>query len=122
MWPQRAAKCSAVSPQLFGQSTSTPVLSSPHKSTSSPIFAALRSFRPGIVDACAVARKARLAFKSCLWKIGVVAEKRVMTMKVGITGALSYSGRYLAQRLLRQGHEVVNLSRRSTPIAVITAV
>ena len=39
-------------------------------------------------------------------------------MKVGITGALSYSGRYLAQRLLRQGHEVVNLSRRSTPIAV----
>ena len=39
-------------------------------------------------------------------------------MKVGITGALSYSGRYLAQRLLRQGHEVVNFSRRSTPIAV----
>lgn len=39
-------------------------------------------------------------------------------MKCAITGALSYTGRYLARNLLEQGHSVVNLSRRGTPIAL----
>ena len=39
------------------------------------------------------------------------------TMKCAITGALSYSGRYLAASLLNKGHDVVNLSRRGVPIA-----
>ena len=38
-------------------------------------------------------------------------------MKCAITGALSYSGRYLAASLLSKGHDVVNLSRRGVPIA-----
>ncbi|CAJ1420930.1 unnamed protein product [Effrenium voratum] len=32
--------------------------------------------------------------------------------RVAVTGAFSYSGRYLAKRLLEQGHTVVNLSSR----------
>lgn len=40
-------------------------------------------------------------------------------MRCAITGALSYTGRYLAHDLLAQGHEVaLNLSRRSSPIAL----
>lgn len=38
-------------------------------------------------------------------------------MRVAITGALSYTGRYIAAALLDAGHQVVNLSRRSVPIA-----
>jgi nucleoside-diphosphate-sugar epimerase len=37
--------------------------------------------------------------------------------KVAITGALSYTGRYLSRRLLDQGAKVVNLSGRTQPIA-----
>lgn len=37
--------------------------------------------------------------------------------RVAITGALSYTGRYLAKRLLDEGHQVVNLSRRTAPLA-----
>lgn len=40
-----------------------------------------------------------------------------MAQKVAITGAFSYSGRYLAKLLLDQGHHVVNLSSRQAPIA-----
>lgn len=40
------------------------------------------------------------------------------TMRCAITGALSYTGRYLAARLLAKGHDVLNLSRRATPIAL----
>ena len=39
-------------------------------------------------------------------------------MRCAITGALSYTGRYLAARLLAKGHDVLNLSRRATPIAL----
>ncbi|KAJ8604461.1 hypothetical protein CTAYLR_000933 [Chrysophaeum taylorii] len=39
-------------------------------------------------------------------------------MRVAITGALSYTGRYLAKDALGLGIEVVNLSRRLLPIAV----
>mmetsp|Transcript_4487 Transcript_4487/g.13274 ORF Transcript_4487/g.13274 Transcript_4487/m.13274 type:complete len:307 (-) Transcript_4487:156-1076(-) len=38
-------------------------------------------------------------------------------MRYAVTGALSYTGRYLAKSLLDRGHEVVNLSRRAAPIA-----
>ncbi|CAE7464850.1 unnamed protein product [Symbiodinium natans] len=38
-------------------------------------------------------------------------------MKVAITGAFSYSGRYLAKLLLDAGHTVVSLSSRFAPIA-----
>ena len=31
-------------------------------------------------------------------------------MRSAITGAFSYTGRYLAQRLLQQGHSLVNLT------------
>ena len=36
-------------------------------------------------------------------------------MKCAITGALSYSGRYLAASLLSKGHDVVNLSSAACP-------
>lgn len=38
-------------------------------------------------------------------------------MSVAITGALSYTGRYLTEILLKEGASVVNLSNRSRPIA-----
>mmetsp|Transcript_5913 Transcript_5913/g.8378 ORF Transcript_5913/g.8378 Transcript_5913/m.8378 type:complete len:343 (-) Transcript_5913:87-1115(-) len=38
-------------------------------------------------------------------------------MKAAITGALSYSGRYVAKRVLDDGGQVVNLSRRRRPIS-----
>eukprot|EP00434_Breviolum_minutum_P000042 symbB.v1.2.000035.t1/scaffold12.1/size699752/15 len=40
-----------------------------------------------------------------------------MGSRVAITGAFSYSGRYLAKLLLDRGHSVVNLSSRPAPIA-----
>ena len=41
-----------------------------------------------------------------------------MLGRVAITGAVSYSGRYIAKRVLDGGGEVVNLSRRGVPIAM----
>ena len=39
-------------------------------------------------------------------------------MKVVVTGAFSYSGRYIAQRLLDAGHTVITLTHRpaGTPL------
>jgi len=39
-------------------------------------------------------------------------------VKVAVTGALSYSGRYLTKRLLDAGHSVVSLSGRKKPLAL----
>jgi len=39
-------------------------------------------------------------------------------MKVAVTGAMSYSGRYLTRLLLDAGNQVVNLSNRTSPIAL----
>lgn len=43
-----------------------------------------------------------------------------MAHRYAVTGALSYTGRYIAKRLFEQNksHEIVNLSRRSAPIAL----
>ena len=39
-------------------------------------------------------------------------------MKVAVTGAFSYTGRYLSRLLLDQGNSVVNLSNRTKPFAL----
>ncbi|MFH1022939.1 MAG: NAD-dependent epimerase/dehydratase family protein [Planctomycetota bacterium] len=41
-------------------------------------------------------------------------------MRIAVTGAFGYSGRYIAQRLLAAGHDVITFGRTRTAWGVIT--